>query len=234
MVESSLKIKSRFELATIIVIILVINLTVVSIGFNDFYSIILGQMINFSGFVLLFILARYHIVQDSGNKIHPFNTYLKKKVSLSTILLILLIVISSRIFTNSLKEIEFVKIFNMEFVAKTRYLNSKISDLQYLIIIFQTVIILIFGVISEEFYFRCYLFEVQFKTFKNLTWIVNGFSWSFYHIFSPTNFLAFLPTCLIYSYVYQKRRNIWITIIAHLINNFIAFYPVLKYYLHLL
>jgi len=85
------------------------------------------------------------------------------------------------------------------------------------------------GVIAQELYFRCFLFEIQYERFISYTWIVNGFSWSIWHVYSATNFIAILPTCFMYSYIYQKRRNIWITIIAHFISNSIRFYFTLKY-----
>ncbi|MBA4408232.1 MAG: CPBP family intramembrane metalloprotease [Bacteroidota bacterium] len=215
------------ELMIIVIAILAINLSVALIGFNNVLSIITGQMINLAGFVSLLFLARFHIKNNSNQLLY----YFKNKLLISDLLLVALLIISGRICYNILIETEFVKLFNLDIFKNKQFFISHLSRFEAIIIFSISNAVLLLGVIAEELYFRCYLFDIQHKRFKNYTWIVNGFSWSIYHVFSLTNFLAFLPTCLMYSYIYQRRRNICITIFAHLINNFIAFYPMIKAYM---
>jgi len=217
----------HFELMIIIIAIYAINLSVDLIGFNNVFSIITGQMINLAGFGFLLYLALFHIKNNSNQLLYFF----KKKLFIADLLLVVLLVISGRICYNILMETEFVKLFNLDIFKNKQIFSIHLSRVETTMIFIISMVILTFGVIAEELYFRCYLLEIQYKRFKNYTWIVNGFSWGIYHIFSLTNFLAFLPTCLLYSYIYQRRRNVWITISAHLINNFIAFYPMIKAYL---
>lgn len=74
-------------------------------------------------------------------------------------------------------------------------------------------------VLAEELFFRVYLFKKQFLYFGTGTWILNGFFWTIYHLFSISNLMDIFPLTLLYSYIYQRRRNISMTIIAHLMVN---------------
>jgi len=140
---------------------------------------------------------------------------------------VLLIVIVGPITYGLIMKIEFVRIFGLTGLSYHMHLTSSESlSMLSLYILFIPVV-----AFSEELYFRCYLFDIQSKQFKQFTWIINGLSWSIYHLFTVTNFLALLPTCLLYSYVYQRRKNIWITISAHLITLTIALYPLIRIYI---
>lgn len=77
-------------------------------------------------------------------------------------------------------------------------------------------------IISEELFFRAYLFEKQFLYMRNLTWILNGLFWTTYHLFAKSNLIELLPIALLFSLVYQKRRNVTITFIAHVMINFVS------------
>lgn len=93
---------------------------------------------------------------------------------------------------------------------------KKFRILFTMLLLFSTIIL----VLAEELFFRIYLFEKQFFYMRNGTWILNGFFWTIYHIFSISNLMEIFPLTLLYSYVYQRRRNISMTLIAHLMINF--------------
>lgn len=198
------------------------------IGSDNYNCLISGQAINFIVYFIFLVFAIFRINQTSKNSNHSLIYFLKHKFLFKDILIVLLLFLVGRLTYNIIMKIEFVHVFGIG----TLHHIGHLSSFQSWSMIFLKTLSIPIGVIAEELYFRCYLFEIQHLRFKNYTWIINGFSWSIYHVFTPTNFIALLPTCLMYSYIYQKRRNIWITIAAHLINNFIAFYPFFKSLYH--
>ncbi len=214
------------ELIIIVVVIFAINSCIYMVKFGSI-SYIIYQLIYLACFVLLLFLAQFHVKELGGQ----LSNHLKNKILFTDIFIILFLIVFIKVSYNILIEINFVKVLDTKFFFSKPNFDHHLSNVESLFIVFISTTILITGVFAEELYFRCYLFEKQHNTFKSYTWLINGFSWSIYHLFTPTNFLALLPGCLMYSYVYQRRRNIWITILTHLISNFIAFYPVLKTYL---
>jgi len=213
------------ELLVIICIFAMSLQLILFIGSNNYNCFISGQTINFIVYFALLIYAVFRINQTSKDRNHSLQYFFKTKFLFKDIWLVLLVYFIGRITYNLIMEIEFVHVFGTRTLSHISILTS----FQSWTMISLLALTLPIGVIAEELYFRCYLFEIQYTRFKNYTWIINGFSWSVYHVFTPTNFLALLPTCLMYSYIYQKRRNIWITISIHLINNIIAFYPTFKF-----
>jgi membrane protease YdiL (CAAX protease family) len=177
--------------------------------------------------ILFLVFAFNRIIKISKKTNDSIIKYFNKGFQLKYIWIVLLVFIVSSISYKLILKLEFVHLFGF----KGQPISSQLSTLQSWIIIFLTVLYYPIIVLSEEIYFRCYLFEIQYLKHKNYTWIVNGFSWSVYHIFTSTNLLAILPTCLLVSYVYQKKRNVWITIAIHFFINFFALYPVFKSYL---
>lgn len=194
-------------------------------GFSYFNYLISAQAIILIGYTAFLIFAIFRINQTSKNSNHSVQYYFKNKFLPKDIWLVLLILTIAGTYKFLIK-IKFVHIFTIGGALSP---IGHLTSFQSWSLISLMFISFPIGVIAEELYFRCYLFEIQDARFKNYTWLINGFSWSIYHVFSATNFIAILPTCLMYSYIYQKRRNIWITISAHLISNSFAFYSVLKY-----
>lgn len=213
------------ELLVIICLFAMSLQLILFIGADNYSCFIIGQAINFIGYIAFLIFAVFRINQTSKDTNRSLKYFFKTKFLFKDIWLVLLVYFIGRITYNLIMEIEFVHGFGTRTLSHISILTSYQSWTMISLLALSLPI----GVIAEELYFRCYLFEIQHTRFKNYTWIINGFSWSIYHVFTPTNFLALLPTCLIYSYIYQKRRNIWITIAIHLINNIIAFYPTFKF-----
>src|SRR5690606_24777619 len=99
-------------------------------------------------------------------------------------------------------KLEIIEVFNIH-LFQGFILNHLSSDeIKILYVVFSLVIVM--GVIAEEFYFRAYLFTIQFNYFKKTTWLINGLSWSVYHIFPFINILMILPISFVYSYIFQK------------------------------
>ena len=217
------------ELLFLIILMLGINISVVNIGYINIYTIILCQFINLIGFAGILWLARNHLIRQDSLTTECWFCFLRRKIAIKDILWIVLIVVLSKILTSLILEINFITDLNFRMFKGFSIGHISKQDQIISTIIFGVVLTL--GVFAEEFYFRGYLFEFQFRTFKNYTWMINGISWSLLHVFSPTNFLVLLPQCLIYSYAYQKRRNIWITIIAHLVSNYLVLFSRLRYVL---
>lgn len=218
--------KKMFWLTELFLIIIAVSLTLqfrLLLGSKDFISYFFGSSLNIIVCLSLLLFALHKLFKQNNIKSVLKSCFLKKILFTDIFIVVLLIVFSS---------ISYVLLYEIDFIHFIRIKRlpalKNLSNLQNQILFFQTLFFILIIVLSEELYFRCYLFEKQLLYFRSYTWIINGLSWSVFHIFTPTNFIALLPTCLLYSYIYQKRRNIWLTIFAHLINNLIVYYPTLS------
>lgn len=216
------------EIAIIICLFAVIPLGFNLFGDNSSNCLLIRFILNYFGQIALLFFAIYKINRICKKSNLQLYSCFNNAFSLKDLANIIFVVIIGPVTYRLINSIEVIHVFNKDALIFNTHISSGFQSWIWFLLI---AIYIIVGVLAEELYFRCYLFEVQYQLFKKYAWIVNGFSWSIYHLFTPTNFLAILPTCLMYSYVYQRRRNIWTTISIHLINNFIAFYPVLKTYL---
>lgn len=194
---------------------------------NNRVGFVNGYAINVLACTLFLLFAIFRLNKFSQKENRSLSYLFKNKVLFKDVWIILLVFIVGRVTYNLIMKIEFVRFFGISAMPQ----NSSLTNLQAWFMISLIVLFIPIVAFSEELYFRAYLFEMQYLQFGKYTWLVNGFSWSIYHIFTTTNFLALLPACLMYSYVYQKRRNIWITILIHLFNNFMALYPIMKNYI---
>lgn len=194
------------------------------IATNYFNYLIIGQSIILFGYSSLLTFAIFRINQIAKIENQSVSYFFRIRLSINDILIAILLSYLGLICYKLIMKIDLVHIFGVSAIKSTGHFTNLQSWSMILLMALSFPI----GVFAEELYFRCYLFEMQNPRYKNHTWIINGFSWSIYHLFTPTNFVAILPASLMYSYVYQKRRNIWITIIAHFINNAIVFYSAYK------
>ena len=80
-------------------------------------------------------------------------------------------------------------------------------------------VILIFNVVGEEFWFHGYLLPRQELTHGKKAWIINGFLWYAYHLFWPWNLFRSLPESIASSYVCQKLESTTPAFISHFIFN---------------
>ena len=76
-----------------------------------------------------------------------------------------------------------------------------------------------FNIVGEELWFRSYILPRQELAFGKAAWLVNGFMFTFNHLWQPWILIAILPASLLLAYVVQRRRNTWIGIIQHGLVN---------------
>jgi membrane protease YdiL (CAAX protease family) len=212
-----------FELAIIIFIISISLQIRLAIGVGNFPYFFAGYLVSIAVMSLFLLYALFRIKKRDKEKILPFHSYFKK-MHLKDIGIIIFIHLSGNLAYVGLTRIDLLESVGIDNVG----IPFTFSTLQLTVTICVMIFYVIIVVLSEEFYFRAYLFNKQFPVYRGSTWFVNGFSWSLYHIFTPTNFIALLPLCLMFSYAYQKSRNLWITIIAHLLQNIIVYHTIIK------
>ena len=93
------------------------------------------------------------------------------------------------------------------------FMDEKLTG-NWLIFIFVLINIILVS-FSEEFMWRGYILPRQELQYGNKAWIVHGFLWTLFHLFTPWNLILLLPGALALSYVAQKRKNNSIVILAH-------------------
>lgn len=82
---------------------------------------------------------------------------------------------------------------------------------------------LIIATLGEEFWWRGYILPRQELEHGKNTWIIHGFLWAGFHLFTPWNLIAILPGTLALSFVAQKRKNTSPAILAHgMANGFLV------------
>ncbi|MDO8951438.1 MAG: CPBP family intramembrane metalloprotease [Draconibacterium sp.] len=214
------------ELVIIIALVFVLNFSVTFIAVSDF-GIITGQFLNLVAFLIFLIWSLYRITSLKKSNLSNLYMLFNTRFSIKELLLIVLIFVVGNLAYSFLIEIDIVRSIKVD-VYRHFSLNNQTFEEYRLIILIILVLIIVVGVFTEELFFRGYLFKVQFELYGKYTWIINGISWSIFHIFSNTNFIALLPTAFLYSYVYQQKRNLRITIGAHLIMNLIAGYHLIS------
>lgn len=83
--------------------------------------------------------------------------------------------------------------------------------------------------IVEELYFRGYLMS-RISRFAIWTPVINVALWSLYHFWSPWSFFAYLLGFIPVAFVVLKTKNVYISIIGHMIANLflvISFVPLM-------
>jgi membrane protease YdiL (CAAX protease family) len=80
-------------------------------------------------------------------------------------------------------------------------------------------VMLFFNIFGEELWWRGYVLPRQELAFGKWTWLLHGLLWTFFHSFKWWDLLGLLPVCLIISFVAQRSRNNWISLIAHCLFN---------------
>ncbi|TKG94390.1 CPBP family intramembrane metalloprotease [Puteibacter caeruleilacunae] len=215
-----------YELITLTIIFGITNLMVITIGYRNVYSLGYCQLINLCGIFLMFYLWKIHINQLDIELKEYFNP--KKLFKWSNLLIIPGMIIAGRYTVDVVEKFDLIRFFNYESLRGHVIGHFTLEEKKFSSTVL--VIVVTLSVMAEELFIRGYLFEKQFKRFDKHTWIVNGISASVIHLFSASNWLVILPCCWIFSLVYQWKRNIWITLIAHLIWNYLILYGRLKLY----
>jgi len=80
-------------------------------------------------------------------------------------------------------------------------------------------VVLFFNSVGEEFLWRGYVFPRQELAHGQYTWVLHGVLWGLSHAFQYWLLPSVMLVTLALSYLVQKRKNTWLGIIAHMINN---------------
>ena len=83
-----------------------------------------------------------------------------------------------------------------------------------------------FAPVVEELYFRGYLLP-RLSRYGNWSPVLNGVLFTLYHFFTPWAFVERVVAVIPMAWLVQKKHNIYITIIAHLLLNTVGILPVL-------
>ncbi len=180
--------------------------------------------------ILFRILTRGYFFSST-----KFSTRLNKPYTVIIILLVILIVIAAQpfisflgVFNNGIVLPDFMA--NIEAWMREKELQAQIATELFLTTsnwtqsLLNVVIIAILPAIGEELMFRGALQSILKSIFKNphIAIFVTAAIFSAIHI----QFFGFLPRFLlgvIFGYLMVFGKNIWLPILAHFINNFMAF-----------
>ena len=93
--------------------------------------------------------------------------------------------------------------------------------------VFSLLIVLVFNILGEEFWWRGIILPRQELAFGKWTWVAHGTMWAFFHIFKWWDVLSLLPICLALAFVCSRLKNTTPGIVIHGITNGIALIPLL-------
>ncbi len=88
-------------------------------------------------------------------------------------------------------------------------------------------VMLVFNIIGEEFWWRGYILPRQELAHGRWTWVIHGLMWTGFHFFKWWDLIGLLPVTLLIAYFAQRTKNNTITIIAHFLFNGLGFAIVL-------
>jgi membrane protease YdiL (CAAX protease family) len=176
------------EIIIIIGIFGMILQSILFIGSNNYIFFISGQAIIFIGYIVFLIFSIFRISETSKNNNHTLQYFFKKKFILNDIWKVLLLFVIGKLTYILIMKLEFVHVFDIRGLHQSFHLTS----FQSWSMIFLIVITIPIGVIAEELYFRCYLFDVQYTRFESYTWVVNGFHPDEFFGVSANMFIIFI------------------------------------------
>lgn len=84
-------------------------------------------------------------------------------------------------------------------------------------------ITLLLNIFGEEIFWRGMIFPRQQLRHGDRAFLIHGVIWAFSHLFQYWLMLPILVSSVALSYVYQRTRNTWAGILAHLLNNALPF-----------
>jgi hypothetical protein len=76
----------------------------------------------------------------------------------------------------------------------------------------------------EEYYFRGYLLP-RLARFGNLAPVLNGVLFTLYHFFTPWQALTRIIALVPMAWIVQRKRNLYISVIAHMLLNTLSLLP---------
>jgi membrane protease YdiL (CAAX protease family) len=90
-------------------------------------------------------------------------------------------------------------------------------------------LVFVFNMLGEEFWWRGIILTRQEKAFGRWTWLVHGTLWACFHVFKWWDILPLLPTCLLVSFAAQRTRSNWPALLGHILVNGLSLGLVLWY-----
>jgi membrane protease YdiL (CAAX protease family) len=84
-------------------------------------------------------------------------------------------------------------------------------------------IVLLLNIFGEEIFWRGMVFPRQELKHGRPTFLIHGAIWAFSHLFQYWLMLPILISSVALAYVYQRTRNTWAGILAHMLNNALPF-----------
>jgi membrane protease YdiL (CAAX protease family) len=112
------------------------------------------------------------------------------------------------------------KSFFVNFSAQPSFLSMQPLQPQEKWILWAWLPMFFFNIWGEGLFWRGYVFPRQQIKFGNLTWLVHGTFWFFFHLpFGWNLMFTLIPIIYLTSYLVQITRNTWPDIIIHTLIN---------------
>jgi len=84
-------------------------------------------------------------------------------------------------------------------------------------------IVLLLNIFGEEIFWRGIIFPRQALRHGDRTFLIHGAIWALSHLFQYWLLLPILISSVALAYAYQRTKNTWVGILAHLLNNALPF-----------
>jgi membrane protease YdiL (CAAX protease family) len=84
-------------------------------------------------------------------------------------------------------------------------------------------VVLLLNIFGEEIFWRGMIFPRQELRHGRPTFLIHGAIWALSHLFQYWLMLPILISSVALAYVYQRTRNTWAGILAHMLNNALPF-----------
>jgi membrane protease YdiL (CAAX protease family) len=94
-------------------------------------------------------------------------------------------------------------------------------------LVFFTIILLVFNIFGEEFWWRGVILPRQELVHGKNTWLIHGTLWTLFHAFKYWSWIGLLPVTLTLSFVAQRRKNTWPGVITHFVVNGLSLFPLI-------
>lgn len=93
--------------------------------------------------------------------------------------------------------------------------------------VFAFLLLLIINILGEELWWRGYILPRQELVFGNLTWIVHGLFWAFFHAFVWWEIIGLLTVTLPLSFMVWRLKNNTPGLLLHFVVNSVHLIPII-------
>jgi membrane protease YdiL (CAAX protease family) len=88
-------------------------------------------------------------------------------------------------------------------------------------------IVLLLNIFGEEIFWRGIIFPRQALRHGDRTFLIHGVIWAFSHLFQYWLLLPIFVSSVALAYAYQRTKNTWAGVLAHMLNNATPFFIML-------